>query len=36
MMWLALVRAGTVLSLVTAVLHFYDLRTREIKPHRIY
>ncbi len=36
MIWMAIVRAGTVLSLVAAVTHYYDLRNREIKPNRIY
>ena len=29
-------RAGTVLSLVATVFHFYDQRNREVKPNRIY
>ena len=29
-------RAGTVMSLVAAVVHFYDQRNREIRPNRIY
>jgi hypothetical protein len=36
MIWMAIVRAGTVLSLAAAVTHYYDLRNREIKPNRIY
>ncbi len=36
MIWMAIMRAGTVMSLVAAVVHFYDQRNREIKPNRIY
>jgi hypothetical protein len=36
MIWMAIVRAGTVMSLVAAVTHYFDLRNREIKPNRIY
>lgn len=36
MIWMAIMRAGTILSLVAAVVHFYDQRNREIKPNRIY
>jgi excisionase family DNA binding protein len=36
MIWLTLVRAGTILSLGTALLHLIDQRTREINPSRIY
>ena len=36
MIWMAILRAGTVMSLVAAVVHFYDQRNREIKPNRIY
>ena len=36
MIWMAIVRAGTVMSLVAAVTHYLDLRSREIKPNRIY
>ncbi len=36
MIWMAIVRAGTVMSLAAAVIHYYDLRNREIKPNRLY
>ena len=36
MIWLTIVRAGTIMSLVAAVTHYYDLRNREVKPNRIY
>lgn len=36
MIWVALVRAGTLISIAAAVMHYYDLRTCEIKPTRIY
>ena len=36
MIWMAIMRAGTVISLVAAVVHLYDQRNREIKPNRIY
>lgn len=36
MIWLSLVRAGTLLSVGTAVLHLIEQRTREINPSRIY
>lgn len=36
MIWMALMRAGTLISLAAAVTHYIDLRTREVKPTRIY
>jgi excisionase family DNA binding protein len=36
MIWLTVVRAGTIISLAAAVLQLYDLSTREVKPNRIY
>ncbi|MEO5338024.1 MAG: helix-turn-helix domain-containing protein [Magnetospirillum sp. WYHS-4] len=36
MIWAAVARVGTVLSVVAAGLQLYDIHTREIKPHRIY
>lgn len=36
MIWMAIMRAGTLISLAAAVTHYIDLRTREIKPTRIY
>jgi excisionase family DNA binding protein len=36
LIWLSLARAGTVISLGTAVVHFLDKRTREINSTRIY
>ena len=36
MIWMALMRAGTLISLAAAVAHYIDLRTREVKPTRIY
>ncbi len=36
MIWLTLVRAGTILSVGTALIHLIDQRTREINPSRIY
>lgn len=36
MIWMAIVRVGTVMSLVAVFTHYYDLRNREIKPNRIY
>ncbi len=33
---MAIMRAGTVMSLVAAVTHYLDLRNREVKPNRIY
>ena len=36
MIWLTIVRAGTLISLAAAVLQLYDLSTREVKPNRIY
>lgn len=36
MIWMAILRAGSVLSVATAVLHYYDQRHREINPNRIY
>jgi excisionase family DNA binding protein len=36
MIWMAIVRAGTVMSMVAAVTHYYDQRNREVKPTRIY
>ena len=36
MIWMAIIRGGTVLSLVAAALQIYDLHVREIKPNRIY
>lgn len=36
MIWLTIVRIGTLVSLAAAALQLYDLRTREVKPSRIY
>ena len=36
MIWLTLVRAGTILSVGTALVHLIDQRTREINSSRIY
>lgn len=36
MIWMALMRVGTLISLAAAVTHYIDLRTREVKPTRIY
>ncbi len=36
MIWMAIARAATVMSLAAAVAHYYDLRNREIKTNRIY
>ncbi len=36
MIWLTIVRAGTLLSVGTALLHLIEQRTREINPSRIY
>ncbi|MBF0246953.1 MAG: helix-turn-helix domain-containing protein [Alphaproteobacteria bacterium] len=36
MIWMSIVRAGTVVSLAAAALQLYDHAMREIKPNRIY
>ena len=36
MIWQTMMRASTLVSIAAVVRHFYDLRTREIKPSRIY
>ncbi|MEE8392962.1 MAG: hypothetical protein V3R66_01355 [Rhodospirillales bacterium] len=33
---MAIIRAGTMLSVATAIMHLYDHRHRDIKPNRIY
>ena len=36
MIWLAILRSATALSLAATALQLYDLATREVKPNRIY
>ncbi|MBF0093078.1 MAG: helix-turn-helix domain-containing protein [Alphaproteobacteria bacterium] len=36
MIWLAVTRTGSILSLAAAALQLYDLFVREVKPNRIY
>ncbi|MEG3620320.1 helix-turn-helix domain-containing protein [Magnetovibrio sp. PR-2] len=36
MIWTAVIRLGTLMSVATAVLHLYDERTRAINASRIY
>ena len=36
MIWLAVARSGSILSLAAAALQLYDLFVREVKPNRIY
>jgi len=36
MIWMAVTRIGAVISLAAAVVQFYDMHNREIKPNRIY
>lgn len=36
MIWLAVARGGSIISLAAAALQLYDLFVREVKPNRIY
>ena len=36
MIWLAVMRAGVVISLAAAIMQIYDSKVREVKPNRIY
>ena len=36
MIWLAVMRAGVVISLAAAIMQIYESKVREVKPNRIY